>query len=52
MIIINTYKCELKLTNTSEWLHYASDILKDIQDTEELLERVCNFNFKFDTILQ
>lgn len=48
----NYLKCTLKLINMSEWLQHISDVLKQTQDTEDLLERICDFDFKFDTILQ
>lgn len=48
---MNYYKCTLKLVNMQEWLQYISDILAHNQETIDLLERVCDFDFKFDTIL-
>lgn len=48
----NYLKCTLELSNMSEWLQHISDVLKQTQDTEDLLERICDFDFKFDTILQ
>lgn len=36
----------------SEWLQYISDTLKQMQNTNDVLERICNFDFKFNTILQ
>ena len=49
---MNTYKCTLKLINTSEWLYHISDVLKQSQNTSDLLEHICDFKFMFDTILQ
>lgn len=51
-IIMNTYKCTLELINISEWLQHISDVLKQSQNTSVLLEHICDFDFKFDTILQ
>ena len=35
-----------------EWTQYISDTLKQSQNTNDVLERICNFDFKFNTILQ
>lgn len=49
---MNTFKCTLELSNMSDWLQHISNVLKQTQDTEDILECVCDFDFKFDTILQ
>lgn len=49
---MNTFKCTLEIINMPEWLQHISDVLQQTQDTEDLLERICDFDFKFDTILQ
>ena len=49
---MNTYKCALKLINMSEWLQHISDTLKQTQNANNLLECICDFDFKFDIILQ
>ena len=48
---MNTFKCTLEIINMSEWLQNISDVLES-QDTDNLLEYICDFDFKFDTILQ
>lgn len=48
---MNTFKCALEIINMSEWLQHISDVLES-QDTDNLLEYICDFDFKFDTILQ
>lgn len=48
----NYLKCTLKVSNMSEWLQHISDVLQQTQNTEDILERICDFDFKFDTILQ
>lgn len=48
---MNTYKCKLQLTNKTEWLNHISNVLTLTKDPNELLEKICNFDFKFDTIL-
>ena len=50
--IMNTFKCTLEIINMSEWLQHISDVLQQTQNTEDILERICDFDFKFDTILQ
>ena len=35
-----------------EWTQHISDVLKQTQNINDVLERICNFDFKFDTILQ
>ena len=49
---MNIYKCTLEIINKSEWLQHISDTLKQSQNTNDVLERICSFDFKFDTILQ
>ena len=49
---MNIYKCTLKLINMPEWLQHISDVLKQTQGTSGLLECACDFDFKFDAILQ
>ena len=51
-INMNIYKCTLEIINMSEWTQHISDVLKQTQNTNDVLERICNFDFKFDTILQ
>lgn len=49
------YKATLICTNFDEWKNYTQNIMeqynKDISDNA-LLEEICKFNFKFETILQ
>ena len=49
---MNIYKCTLEIINMSEWTQHISDVLKQTQNTNDVLECICNFDFKFDTILQ
>ena len=50
--VMHTYKCILELINMSEWLQHISGVLEQIQDKSDLWERICDFDFKFDTALQ
>ena len=50
--VMNIYKCILELINMSEWLQHISGVLEQTQDKSDLLERICDFDFKFNTTLQ
>ena len=50
--VMSTYKCILELINMSEWLQHISGVLEQTQDKSDLWERICDFDFKFDTTLQ
>ena len=52
MELNKTFKCELQLTNMSEWIQHIYNISQQKEDTKEALERACDFDFKFDVILQ
>lgn len=47
---MNSYKCTLELINMLEWLQHISNIMEQSQNKDNLLERICDFDFKFDTI--
>lgn len=49
---MSTYKCILELINMSKWLQHISGVLEQTQDKSDLWERICDFDFKFDTTLQ
>ena len=49
---MSIYKCELQLLNMSEWIYHTYNGSQQKEDTKEALERACDFDFKFDVILQ
>lgn len=49
------YKCALNWLNKTEWLQHVRNILKYTKDdiiSNTVLDDICDFNFKFETILQ
>ena len=48
------FQCTLVWTNQDAWKEYAINIIRAFpqKNSEELLEDIFKFDFKFDTILQ